>query len=195
MTPKEFEQFMIALFQNNGNEKIAKYVYMTPADNTVIPVIHALRKKIEVSFNDDTGNILTLGEEAQQALYNIYEAELRRIMAFQKTSSKVQKEVKGYKDGADKFLLFPFLNKEIQEKIVETEGKEGESIEKNALSAIWESNGSIVNPLSKTQKMAIMSLIEKHVIAEINLQVARWADLGIFKKSENKKTPLSSILN
>ncbi|GAJ17973.1 unnamed protein product, partial [marine sediment metagenome] len=114
MTPKEMEIYKIGLFQNHGNKTRAKYLYMTPSDNTVIPIIHALRKQVKIAWNEvkDVEEIAGLEEEALDALYDIYEAEMIRIKSFQTLSEKERNKVKGYKEGGDKFIMFPFLNKE-----------------------------------------------------------------------------------
>ena len=178
MTPKEFEIYKLGLFQNNGNENVAKYVYMTPADNTVIPVIHALRKKIELQWNDavptgEVGSIISIGKEGQKMAGEIFEAEMLRIIAFQKLSPSEQQDVKGYKDGADKFIMFPFLNRDLM-----TPEEQG---------LLWDSEGNLIMPLGDEQKLPILNLIERTMIASIQEQVADWSALGVFSRSINNK--------
>ena len=129
MSPKELEFTKMSLFFNQNqaatkkdksrsekNRYVAHFMMPTLSDKTTMPLVTAIKHNVTKDFN---GNDLILTEGAtSEELLVVAMSEVDRINHHVDNAANkdyIGNKIDGYKDGATKFLFYPFLNKEILE--------------------------------------------------------------------------------
>ena len=173
MSPKELELAKITLFFNQNlaatykegsrrkyNRYISHFMMPTLSDKTTMPIVTALKYNVPKEFN---GNKIDLNGDAARELSVIARAEIDRINYHTKNSENkdyIGNKLEGYKDGANKFLFFPFLNKEVLEYT-----------NPDSLDLIWDGDTVKTDDAAKAE---IKRLIIENVGKLIDNKVANW---------------------
>ena len=84
MNPKDYLSMSIALFQNSAvnnqkivKDKIAKHVFITPSDKTMLMTFDMIIRNVELN---NKGNNIDLNSSIVKNFYNVYMSELQRIV-------------------------------------------------------------------------------------------------------------------
>lgn len=105
LTPSTTALLPFILFQNAGSD-YGKYLTPTLGDNSTSPIIKFHKKKIDVIFED--GKIVDLDNTTKDLLYELAANEIDRIVWFNENNPT--SKLDDYLEGADKFILFNYLN-------------------------------------------------------------------------------------
>ena len=173
MSERELELMSIAMFQNEARGRkspVSKFIYPTISDKTTTPVITALKHVIDESgatgFEINEDGTFNLSDKTLKELFKIARAEMSRIHNFQNKESGVKENVDKngldkYKDGAELFYMFPFLNKDQLEDP----------------SILW--NGDSIKIDSKVNYEAVKGLIQNYVNSLVQDTLTNWERMGI----------------
>lgn len=156
MSSREHEITKLGLFhnQNNGSKDkglISHFLFPTMSDKSTMTGITALRHNIQVRFE---GSEYTIGEDTINAVYDIVQAEYKRIRA----SYDIVNAVDGY--NPTKFYFFEELN---------------------YMDGLWveEGNHKTLKPLTSDIEANIKDMINSHIKELVRLKKEHWSDLGL----------------
>lgn len=181
MSSREHELTKLGLFwnQNNGSTtkgRISHFLFPTMSDKSTMIGITALRHNTEIRFNED--HTINLGEDTKEALYNIAEAEYKRILASYNTPNDIDRY------NPTRFYFFKELNNDTRfalwDTITDENGK----------------NQKVLKPLNQENQKIVKNAIVDHIQNLIKAKKQHWLELGLTTQDSFKyvdKTYLSAI--
>jgi hypothetical protein len=182
MSPKELEFTKMSLFFNQNkaatekkgsraesNRYVSHFMMPTLSDKTTMPLVTAIKHNVTKDFN---GNDLILTEGAtSEELLVVAMAEVDRInhhISNVDNKDYIGNRLSGYKDGANKFFFYPFLNKEL--------------LSKESAEIIWEGERVSTSPAAKAE---MKKLIAENVTKLIDNKVDSWIQDGFIEVNKD----------
>lgn len=177
LTPQEEHLMALGAFLNKGMDK-ALFIGITDADRSVTRVIQA--PKIDSGVTVNNGNI-DLSETSMDLLYSMVNAEATRIINFNNTV-KAKLRDKGYTfgryaEGADKFIMFNYLNRDVLEK----------TLTKTELDNIYDPDTKQLTILPEGVD-TLKSIIKERTLKSIDDHYKMFIDDGIITETDGKVT-------
>lgn len=161
----------ILMYQNGNNNKVGYYILPTLGDSSNSTAISL--PKLETAFNFHKGLVTGLSNDTLDYLMDAVSNEIYRIDYFNnniKDTEGAADKYGNYYHGADKFFLFPYLNKNV--------------LTKEQQEQLYANDRLIVNDDTIG---IIRKIVEQNTINEINDTIARFEESKVISRDSIKE--------